>query len=488
VSPFSSVRPSHFGPVSVVIAAAWAAAGGCSSDGSRHRDAAVTPMGVVPSRDAGARPIGPPGRDEPEPEPYEDAGGADVTRPDGAAGQEPAEPVGDRSAEPDDDASYVFDQNEFRTYDILIEPAELEKIEMDPASEMYVNGRLEFEGKTYGPLGVRYKGSVGAFLPPCTASSSFFPGPRGPRTGKCSFKIDFDRVDPEARFYGMKKLNLHSMNIDPSLMRDRLGYALFREFGIAAPRAVHTRVLVNGELRGVYIAVEQIDGRFTKSRFTEGGDGNVYKEVWPTNASPEPYQNALETNRDQNPSVQKMVDFATALTNGEDVSEWLDVDYMLRYIAVDRVIVNDDGPMHLYCGYSHNFYWYEGQNVQRFWLIPWDLDASFQLGEQATTHITPAWNTPATICSCGLPACDPVWGRFATRIEEYERSVDEFLAGPYSEENVSAKLTAWSSQIDAAMQEASGLDGSQTYEAWKQSLADFLGHVETTREHRGYPY
>jgi spore coat protein CotH len=115
---------------------------------------------------------------------------------------------------------------------------------------------------------VRYKGSVGGFLAPCTAAGSVGARP-GPKTGKCSMKIDFDRVDPDARFYGLKKLNFHSMDRDPSMLRDRLGYSLFREFGVAAPRAMHARVLINGKLEGLHVVVEQIDGRFTDSRFSE---------------------------------------------------------------------------------------------------------------------------------------------------------------------------------------------------------------------------
>src|SRR4029077_17221090 len=105
--------------------------------------------------------------------------------------------------------------------------------------------------------------------------------PPAPKTGKCSIKIDFNRVDSKLRFHGLKKLNLHSMGRDMSMMRERLGYGLFREFGIAAPRAMHARVLFNGELEGLFIAVEQLDGRFTHSRFSDGADANLYKEVWP---------------------------------------------------------------------------------------------------------------------------------------------------------------------------------------------------------------
>jgi len=416
---------------------------------------------------------------------------AGASQVDAGASQVDAGPARKVVTEPEDEATHVFDQGELRTYNIIVEPEELAKIEADPALEEYVTGKLEFEGKTYGPLGVRYKGSVGAFLPPCTGSNSFASAAsRGPRIGKCSMKLDFDRFASDARFYGLKKLNFHSGNRDPALMRDRLGYALFREFGVVAPRAVHARLLVNGEFRGVYVVVEQIDGRFTKSRFSEGGDGNVYKEVWPRTTTEATYQDALATNVDEMPSVQKFVDFADAMAKREDVSEWLDMEYMFHYIAVDRVIVNDDGPMHSYCNYSHNYYWYESALEQRFWLMPWDLDASFQLGAQAMTqtHLPQPWNTPTMLCSCSTTACDPVWRQFAERKDEYERTVDDFLTGPYSAENVNAKLDAWVAQIDYAMKDANGLGETLDYQEWQKAIATFRSDIETSRMHRGFPY
>jgi hypothetical protein len=275
---------------------------------------------------------------------------------------------------------------------------------------------------------------------------------------------------------------------------------MFREFGVAAPRAVHARLLVNGELRGTYFVVEQIDGRFTKQRFPEGGDGNVYKEAWPTSTTPEPYLAALQTNRDQNPTAQTMVDLATALLAGEDPTRWVEPEYMLRYIAVDRIIVHDDGPLHFYCGFNHNYYWYEGENTARLWLVPWDLDASFALGNSGNLsiiHLHPAWNAPVTSCSCGSsPAggfgtpssCDPLIGAFAARRDDYARTVDAFLNGPFAESNVRQKLDTWSAQIDASMRETGGLGGTPTYAEWREALATLRTHTETTRLHRGYPY
>lgn len=415
----------------------------------------------------------------------------DASATDGSETPDPGLPdPGTVIAEPNDAAKYIFDPSIVRTYNIVIPEADLAMIDMAPAAEVYVNGMLEFEGKTYGPLAVRYKGSVGGFLAPCTAAGAVGAKP-GPKTGKCSMKIDFDRVDPGARFYGLKKLNFHSMDRDPSMLRDRLGYALFREFGVAAPRAMHARLMINGKLEGLYVVVEQIDGRFTDSRFTEGGDGNLYKEVWPVSDSPTPYLNALETNEHRNPSVDKMLRFEESIDQGaETAMQWLDADYTFRYIAADRVMINDDGAFHWYCAWNHNYYWYESEHADRMWIIPWDMDSSFQNG--TFVHIATPWNATPMQCTCArgqmAAACDRLTSVWAMRKDDYERAVDRFLAGPFAASNVDAKLSTWSAQIDSFASEASGVNGAPMYADWQTAYANLQAIIASARQHRGYAY
>lgn len=396
-------------------------------------------------------------------------------------------------AEPEDDARHVFDQTELRAYNFVIAAEDLATIDLQPTAEQYVNGMVEVDGETYGPVAIRYKGSVGGFRPPCTTTGRS--AEPGPKAGKCSMKVDFDRIDTTLRFHGLKKLNFHALNRDWSMLRDRLGYAMFREFGIAAPRAVHARLSINGRFEGLYAVVEQIDGRFTHSRFAQdGGDGNLYKEVWPTADMAEPYLSALHTNEDSDPNVDKMLRFAASISEGPEQSRtWLDQDYLFDYIAADRVITNDDGVFHWYCSFNHNYYWYEAQHSDRMWLVPWDLDSSFQNPSGPFVHINAPWNELAAECGCGqgrqMPAsCDPLTGTWAADEETYDRAVDAFVAGPFAAPNVDAKLTRWIAQIDAVVQEAAGLNGAPSYAEWQQAVQELQAIIASSREHRGYDY
>jgi CotH kinase protein len=427
-----------------------------------------------------------------------DGGGAHHAAPlpgsDAAGEPPPSTEPGSVLGEPTDEASYVFDQTVVRTYNLVIAPADLAILDQNPAAEQYVPATLEFEGKSYGPLAVRYKGSIGSFLYPCTVAIA--PGDQpGSKIGKCSIKIDFNRTDPALRFFGLKELNLHAMGADKSQMRERLGYALFREAGVAAPRAMHARVTLNGQLEGLFVAVESIDGRFTRARFSEGGKGNLYKEVWPTRDDAAYYAAGLETNETQ-ADVTKMLAFRQSVAAG---ASWpyLDRAYTYRYLAVDRLIANDDGALHWYCQnrfgpqvplWNHNFYWYEASYAQRLWIVPWDLDSAFRA--QEFVRISPSWNASGACLCLGNPAqqpatCDPLIAQWAASQADYGAAVDAFVGGPYAKPAVDQKLDAWYAQIAPFVSEAGGLKGAPSVLEHELALVSLRTTIDQLRSSRG---
>jgi spore coat protein CotH len=419
--------------------------------------------------------------------------------PDGGGQPPPSEPAaataGTVTAEPMDEAAHVYDPAVVHTFDVEVAPQDLARVDENPAAEQYVPARLTFEGTTY-EIGYRYKGSVGAFRPPCTA---VFDG--GPKAGKCSVKLSFNWMDPEGQFHGLRKLVFHAMHNDPSMMRERLGYGLFREMGVPAPRATHAVLRVNGEA-GIYALVEEIDGRFTRSRFTEGGEGNLYKEIWPIYDEPKVYLAALETNEDQAPSAERMLRFKRAVAEGpEAMASWVDLDVTTSYVAVDRVIMNDDGAFHFYCVEggkgnnptlpgNHNYFWYEAENADRLWIIPWDLDHSLR-ESTIPPHLPVDWRTVPSAGECNAcqggggfagingppPGCDPVIKNFQAWQARYEAKVDALVAGPFSEQAVAAKLTGWKQQLARA--------GYPVAEAAAAELEGILGRARTNR---GFSY
>lgn len=404
-------------------------------------------------------------------------------------------------AEPRDQASYVFDVSQLRTYNLIVSPSDLALIDRRPVAELYVPASLEFEGKTYGPYRMRYKGRAGAFEPPCTLTGIAAPTPK---IGKCSIKIDFRFKGSGERFFGLEKLNFHAMGQDDSMLRESLGYSLFRDMGIPASRTAHARLLINGQLEGLFVLVEQIDDRFTRTRFREGGRGNIYKEVWPTYDDLSVYEAALE-NHTSTPQVQRMYELHEAVeTDADELAKHIDREYMLRYLAVDRVIENDDGIFHFFCGSpaqgnnpgpwgNHNYYWYEAEAASRFWLIPWDLD--FVLEGRIDNQVQPEWTVDAPcVCANALygrqrPAsCDPVVQHLRAWAADYDQKVDAFIAGPFAAEPVDAKLDQWIATIRDAVAEASGLNGAPTIAGWERAVATLRAKIANARRNRGRAY
>ena len=61
-------------------------------------------------------------------------------------------------------AEYIYDQNKLHRFDIWLTNENLSKIDADPAAEQYVEGSLVFEDEVISKIGIRYKGSIGAWV------------------------------------------------------------------------------------------------------------------------------------------------------------------------------------------------------------------------------------------------------------------------------------------------------------------------------------
>ena len=162
-------------------------------------------------------------------------------------------------------------------------------------------------------MAVRHKGSIGSYSGCVDGPDPLVPS--GAKTcTKISMKLKINWDDSSTEFFGQRKLVFNSQNRDPSMMHERLGYWLFREMGVTAPRSTHARVMLNGEYLGIFALTEQVDGRFTRANFDDG-TGNLYKEAWPFwsdfTVSPESALIAgLRTNEQDDPSVAILTTFA----------------------------------------------------------------------------------------------------------------------------------------------------------------------------------
>jgi spore coat protein H len=356
--------------------------------------------------------------------------------------------------------------------------------------------RLERSGTAVdlGPIGVRHKGAYS--LHHCWDQ---FGGVRSHEAecAKLSLKLKFDRYDPELRFDGLKRLNLHASSGDGSMLRELIAYQTFRDFGVDAPRTLPARVFINDEPVGAFIAVEDIDGRYTAAHFPEGPNGNLYKEVWPNvRVADQDFASALETNEERS-DVADVRAFAEAVarstneTLAAELEPFAAVEPLLRYIAVDRALENWDGIMAFYSPTSpHNFFWYHDDGPEgRFHLIPWDLDATLWLFDPlmdprdwVTVPPIPNFNEQPLDCEPRViwepegpervtpPRCDRLLDALAEsawpRLVEIGR---ELVVGPMAPARLSELIDGWQPLLEPLVAE----DPTLELEAWRQHVAEF---------------
>jgi spore coat protein CotH len=406
-----------------------------------------------------------------------------------------------------DERNLIFDQSKVYEYRFTVNTDSLKYLNTYGWREEYIPAELNFDGANVGKIGIRYKGSDYT-LPRC-----FFPngdtarGTPNKTCAKISYKLKFTRYDAEKRFYGMKKLNLHAFAADATKMHDMLSYELFREMGIHAPRASYAKVYVNNALIGLFLAVEEIDGRFTKSRWNAYGDGNLYKEVWPRSADTKYYLDGLRTNDDpiDKANVQRMVSYYNAIANSteqnfaQNLAPYMDFDYFLRYLAVDVAIKNWDGIRAWYMDQAtrqpknHNYFFYEEENPGgKIWIIPWDMDQTMVqrdnyfesgggfggFGGQAL----PQWNVPTTNCngqSVGgnnlmPPNCDKLTKLTASVYwNRHVQLGDLLLKDLFISQRLNDKIDKYTNVISNAVQE----DPNITQSTWTRDVSSLKSYL-----------
>ena len=380
----------------------------------------------------------------------------------------------------------IFDQSKLHSFYLELPEGALSYLDRDPTEEKYVEGSLTFNGETISPVGIRYKGSYGAFVN--GVSKGLFGEPSGYKIStKLSMKVKIDWKGYQDTFYGLKKLQFHAMPHDPSQLRERLGYWLFREMGVHTPRAVHVKLYINGVYNGLFTLVEQIDEQFTAHTFGDGS-GNIYKERWPIKsngkaAKKSDFYNSLVNNEVAGTKVDHILEFAQAIEHASAaerpaiVDNYMDTDEILRYIAVDRFIRHDDGIFHWYCTNDdingcnpHNFYWYENPVDNKIYLIPWDLDNAFENITADLNPVTPVADDfgetqnncqPFTYGEFNIwqksASCDPLIEAWASHVERYDQIKQELIQGVASKVQIEAQINEWTIQIMSATAEAAEL-------------------------------
>ena len=212
-----------------------------------------------------------------------------------------------------------------------------------------------------------------------------------------NYRVDFVHDRP---WEGITRINLNSKYTYSQV----IGSALFLLAGIPAAEAKPVQVRVNGQdlaetalrMYGSYVAVEVPDHDFTQRQFPDDPDGNVYtalrSDFTPEEADlryegPDPDSYRDTYYKDTNEEIDDwsdLIHMTDVLNNApdetylEEVSQVIDVDEWMRYLALDSLLLNRETGLNR--GTGDDYAMYRGDVDTRFLLVPHDLDTLINLG------------------------------------------------------------------------------------------------------------
>ncbi len=238
-------------------------------------------------------------------------------------------------------------------------------------TDVEVPATLQVDGKTYRDVGVSFRGN-----------NSFHMVPDGM---KRSFSINLDAWRKQD-LLGHTTLNLLNANQDPTFLRSVLYLDVARTY-MPAPKANFVRVVVNGELWGVYVNQQT----FSKQLLTEQfGTSSGTRWKSPNNSfgggfnylgdSIAPYHRWYEMKGKDDTVAWRALVNTTRILNTTPLesleaalASHMDVDEVLRFLALDLALVNGDG------------YWNDGSDFSvlrnaggRFQMLPHDANEAFR--------------------------------------------------------------------------------------------------------------
>jgi hypothetical protein len=287
----------------------------------------------------------------------------------GSGTWKPTEPVPTMdSTKAERDALVMFDESRIHEVRIQMSEEDWQSILSDSRGDELRPATVSIDGVTATNAGIRPAGE-----------SSRVPG-----NAKMSIRVEFDAVEDNKRMGGFDEIKLTGSWDDPFIVRDRLGYWVYRQV-MNAPRIVPTRLAVNGQDRGIY-EIEEVWGKESLQPRFANADGPLYRIRGLTNLDPYEYKGLdaaayvplpWDPKGMRDPAEHAVIGQALRVLMEEParIGDVMDVDTLLTYFAVSAIVANTDGFTGPFEVDDH--FQYYNPDTGRFVILPWDPDNTF---------------------------------------------------------------------------------------------------------------
>ena len=361
--------------------------------------------------------------------------------------------------------STVFGQNVVQI-DIVTDENTWQSILDNALEEQYTAVSVTINGKTYDNVGIRPKGN--STLTRVASSDS----------DRFSFKIKFDEYIDDTTLDGLDVLVLNNIIDDNSYIKEYIAFDMMNYLGVPSSLYTYASLSLNGENIGFYLALEGYNDSFEMRNFgTEegemysaksmemgggmGGRDNADMPQRPDREQTESSEAAVETvanradkggmmggrgsssgtdlvytddeidsysglfdnavgSKSTDEDKMRVIEAIKALNSGENLEQYLDVDEILKYLAVHTVVVNLDSYSSNMC---QNYYIYEREG--QISVLPWDYGLSF--GGMNSGSVSDVVNFPIDTPVSGVEMSERPLISVQLGIEEYREQYHEYL-------------------------------------------------------------
>ncbi len=315
----------------------------------------------------------------------------------------------------------IFNTDTPLSVDIHIDENDWNDLLTNAISENYYQCDVTINNEKFYQVAIRPKGN--------TSLSSVA---KSEDTDRYSFKLEFDKYVDGQTCYGLDKLVLNNNYADATNMKEALIYDMYKFVGADVSLYNYAKISVNGTYWGVYLALEAVEDSFMLRNYGvengklykpdgmdigggmgRGGNkdfGNMPEGFDPSQIPdnvPERSEmpnfggsggkvgfgmggsganlNYIDDNLDSYSSIwegalsdisdsdrNRVVTALKNISQGTNLEQYMDVDNLIKYMAVHVFSVNDDS---LSGNMAHNYYLYESNGMLN--LLPWDYNLSF---------------------------------------------------------------------------------------------------------------
>ncbi|MEK4289513.1 CotH kinase family protein [Paenibacillus sp. FSL P4-0502] len=358
----------------------------------------------------------------------------------------------------------VFPKDKVVDVKITLDPDDFQDMLDNASAEEYKMASVEYNGMKYDNVAVRTKGNLSLRSVVQMTDSDRY-----------SFKISFDEYVNQ-NLFGITKINLNNNYSDASYMREFLTYELAESVGLPTPKYSFVNVYVNDELKGFYLAVEQIGDAYLERNFGNAY-GALYKGVMTGQGSdltwlgddPALYT-GLEMKSDKS-NDDILVDMLNELNNGTDYEKYIDVEESLKYIALNAVTGNMDSYLG---GNKQNYYLYEDDGV--FSILPWDYNMAF--GGMGSADVLIDEPTQGALAERPLIAKLLANEEYKTK---YHEIVSEMITGYLADDTFQARIDELNTMISSYVKaDPSAFYTFEQYENGIKAVETFMSNMATS--------